>query len=67
MTEKEMTIKERTSRMTKTILAADMWAQGYPTEETGIALLAKEMETLQNDAEIVLLAIEKALPALPEK
>ena len=67
MAEKELTMKERTARMAKTILSADMWAQGYPIEETGLMQLSKEIETLQNDAEIVLLAIEKTLPPLPEK
>ena len=67
MLEPELTIKERTDRMTKIILTMDMWAQGYPIEETGLVLLAKEMETLQNDAGIVLLAIEKTLPPMPEK
>ena len=61
-------MKEKTKKMAETVLLADMWASGYPIDETGLKKLAADLENLQADAETILLQIEKALPPItPEE
>ena len=55
-------MKEKTKKMAETVLLADMWANGYPIDETALKKLAADLETLQADAETILLEIEKELP-----
>ena len=55
-------MKEKTKRMAETVLLADMWANGYPIDEAALTKLAADLETLQADAETILLEIEKSLP-----
>ena len=55
-------MKEKTKRMAETVLLADMWANGYPIDEAALKKLAADLETLQADAETILLEIEKELP-----
>ena len=61
-------MKERPKKMAETVLLADMWANGYPIDEAALKKLAADLETLQADAETILLQIEKALPPItPEE
>ena len=61
-------MKEKIKRMAETVLLADMWVKGYPIDETGLKKLASDLETLQADAETILLEIEKSLPPVtPEE
>ena len=55
-------MKEKMKRMAETVLLADMWVKGYPIDDTGLKKLASDLETLQADAETILLEIEKELP-----
>lgn len=61
-------MKEKTKKMAETVLLADMWANGYPIDEAALKKLAAALETLQADAETILLKIEKELPPItPEE
>lgn len=61
-------MKEKMKRMAETVLLADMWVNGYPIDEATLKKLAAALETLQADAETILLEIEKSLPPVtPEE